>query len=392
MILFSLVYSNQIQAKENKINVYVNGQNVKYDVPPQNIKGRVLVPIRLTAESLNSKVAWFQKEQSATIYDGINTVKLYLNKPFILINWEKKRIDTTPVLHNSRILVPIRFLSESLGYKVDWKGSSNSVLITSRVSKNNDITIPVLMYHHFSEGKGSPTIVNPNEFMGQLKYLKQAGYQTISNHDLLLYIEGKGKLPSKPLMITMDDGYESNYIYAFPILKQLNMKATIFVIGSVMRENNNSPYTPNAFPKLSWEQSREMHNSGLIEIQSHTYDLHKKDRSYNERIDAVIKGPIYQDGTLETIDQYYNRTKDDLNKNKRMIEEKIGNTVVAFAYPYGAYSSDSEKILKETGHLLTFTVQEGVNQKEKGTTLLKRINVSSGTTGKMIESKIIHYQ
>ncbi|RBP94365.1 copper amine oxidase-like protein [Cytobacillus firmus] len=109
MILFSLVYSNQLQAKENKINVYVNGQNVKYDVPPQNIKGRVLVPIRLTSESLNSKVAWFQKEQSATIYDGINTVNLYLNKPFILINGEKKRIDTTPVLITLGFLSPLGF-------------------------------------------------------------------------------------------------------------------------------------------------------------------------------------------------------------------------------------------------------------------------------------------
>lgn len=78
----------------------------------------------------------------------------------------------------------------------------------------------------------------------------------------------------------------------------------------------------------------------------------------------------------------------DLLKNKKLIEEKVGNTVISFAYPFGKMSDSSEELLKETGHKMMLTIKGGVNTFEDGTYLLHRINVPAGMTGKDIVDTI----
>ena len=80
----------------------------------------------------------------------------------------------------------------------------------------------------------------------------------------------------KPVVITFDDGYLSNYQYAYPILKETGMVATIFVIGATVGntehyKNTNYPITPH----FTFQQGAEMVASGIISIQSHTYDMHQ---------------------------------------------------------------------------------------------------------------------
>ncbi len=75
------------------------------------------------------------------------------------------------------------------------------------------------------------TILTPDQFKKQLLYLEAMGYSTIHFKDYIEFKENGKKLPDNPIIITFDDGYYSNYEYAYPILKELNMKATIFAIG-----------------------------------------------------------------------------------------------------------------------------------------------------------------
>lgn len=122
------------------------------------------------------------------------------------------------------------------------------------------ITVPVLMYHGIAETpRGNDELfVNPSDLEAQLQYLSDNGYTTVTFEDFptLDQIE-------KPVMLTFDDGYDDNYTYLFPLLQKYNMKATIFVITGYV---NFTYYLTEA-------QIKEMSDSGLVSIQSHT-DTH----------------------------------------------------------------------------------------------------------------------
>src|SRR5690606_30612784 len=132
-------------------------------------------------------------------------------------------------------------------------------------NSTGSIEIPVLMYHILLPGRNDSISVDPARFKEQMLALASAGYNTITEAELLDYLEQKAALPEKPILITFDDGYLSNYTEAFPILKELNMKASIYVVASRIFEDSGS--IAGEYPKISWKQAREM--KGTISIQSH---------------------------------------------------------------------------------------------------------------------------
>lgn len=107
--------------------------------------------------------------------------------------------------------------------------------------------VPVLMYHHISEEGNDSTELSPEAFEAQIAALAEAGYTSVFPEDLAAYVREGKELPEKPIVITFDDGYLSNYEYAYPILKKYGMVATIFVIGSTVgtRSIIKTPITPS---------------------------------------------------------------------------------------------------------------------------------------------------
>lgn len=263
---------------------------------------------------------------------------------------------------------------------------------TYELAKENDYWnstensyIPVLMYHHFEPDKSLSTVVDPDLFREQLIYLKNLGYETITVSDLqLFYDEGK-ELPDKPLLITMDDGYLSNYTYAYPILKELEMKATIFIV--VESAINDDQLWLKHF---DWNQAREMVNSGVIDIQSHTYSSHNmvKDVKGNDKPALTTRIWDATTKTIETEEEYRKRITEDLAKSKELIETELGTEVVSLSYPYGAYNDIVTMVGKELGYKQFFTVKNGVNYIGDNQLSLKRINVDGKHTGEDIEKAI----
>ncbi|WP_010095152.1 stalk domain-containing protein [Ornithinibacillus scapharcae] len=385
LVVLIILFTNQSVSMAEGISVYANGERVDYDVQPINVDNRVMVPIRYTSEFLDATVHYDKKKKKVTISEKGNKVEFTIGKKEVIVNGKKKSIDIAPKIYRSRTVVPIRFMVEAFGYDVMWDSEIRSVVINTTgkfIYPQEEIIIPVLMYHHFHETTFSNSTIHPNEFKEQMSYLKKNGYVTITNKDLVLFSQGKKILPKKPILVTMDDGYESNYTYAYPVLKELNMKGTIYVIGSRMRETNETPTQAGITPKLSWEQAKEMYEAGVMDIQNHTYNMHDKAENKYGKEDALIKAPVVINGKLESKTQYEKRVREDLKKNKKLIEEKVGNEVIGLAYPYGIFSDDSEKILKETGHKLSVTTKTGINKRSGGAYLLNRINVPPGTTGK----------
>lgn len=136
--------------------------------------------------------------------------------------------------------------------------------------------VPVLMYHHIDQEGNDSTAMTPALFEAQIAALAQAGYTAVFPDDLAAYVNQGKALPDKPIVITFDDGYLSNYEYAWPILEKYGMVATIFMVGSTT--GNTEHYKDTAYPitpHFSYEQGAEMVASGVISLQSHTYDMHQ---------------------------------------------------------------------------------------------------------------------
>ncbi|MGB9680517.1 MAG: polysaccharide deacetylase family protein, partial [Thermoanaerobacteraceae bacterium] len=127
--------------------------------------------------------------------------------------------------------------------------------------------VPVLMYHHlqkegsFDSAKLGGVIIDPQRFEKQMLYLKAAGYHTITLEQLRDFVLYNKPLPSKPIVITFDDGYLSNYVYAYPILKKLDMKAEINIIVSYVPNDVNKQKPEVFIPHFTWEQAKEMSDS-----------------------------------------------------------------------------------------------------------------------------------
>ena len=232
--------------------------------------------------------------------------------------------------------------------------------------------INVLMYHHFDDTTNLGAVVAKDELKKQIKYLKDNGYNTITVQELINYKNGKIDLPENPVLITSDDGYLSNYEFMYPILKENNMKATIFVIGDNIDNADENNKNGIGVPKFNWTQAKEMYDSGVIDIQSHTYDCHKKGETIKGE-KGIFSNPLKD----ESKEEYITRITEDMKKTIKTFEKNMGYAPIALAYPYGEYSRESENVVKENGIKVTFTVKSGkVTRKNKNTYLLKRVTVS----------------
>jgi len=220
------------------------------------------------------------------------------------------------------------------------------------------VSVPVLGFHNIEDVPVSPSgsTITLKRFCMDLDALENTGYTAIQFKDLENWVHRRTALPAKPILITFDDGYVSNYVMAYPELKRRGMKASISVIGWSVGQSFNSKGKP-IIPHFSWDQAREMSDSGVVEIQSHTYDLHNVgglSLGTRQRVGYGV-----QRMRTETLEAYSKRLNADLRQSIEDIEAHVGNAPQALAYPFGAYRNDTKAI---THQLFkgTFTITPGV--------------------------------
>ncbi len=248
-------------------------------------------------------------------------------------------------------------------------------------------SVVVLMYHHFDENEANTSSVTmtPERFKEQLLALKEAGYTSIRERDLYDYYYNGGTLPEKPVVIRIDDGYRSNYEYAYPILKELEWFATIYVVTDFRGE------TPGKNPHFTWDEAREMVASGWIDIQSHTANAHHYVQG--KRKEGPFLTTKQWDGKNEESDADYRaRIRDDLLRAKETIEREIGNDVYALTFPYGAFNDVVIDVAREVGYELMYTVRKGVNDEETSPFKLNRINADGAFSGADLLKEIAKYK
>lgn len=192
--------------------------------------------------------------------------------------------------------------------------------------------MPVLMYHHMvPEGQDCNVMtITPGKFRADLDIILAKGYTPVLPGELA----AGAPLPEKPILITFDDGYRSNYDLVYPILREYGVKACISIIV-LMPDLPTDNF-------CTWEQLREMTDSGLVEVGSHSYRLHNlgEDKGNYEKdgTNGVERRPGESDGDFQA------RVLDDIQKSHDRIAAELGS-VTCFAYPFGCTDPDAKALV-----------------------------------------------
>jgi len=238
--------------------------------------------------------------------------------------------------------------------------------------------VPILMYHHVSETQSAGSTVTTEVFESHVKALYDAGYTAVLYDDLISYVEEGTELPEKPVVITFDDGYESNITLAAPILEKYGMCATVAIVGVTEGVDTYKETGEAIIPHFSLDDERlhEYMSKGILDIQTHTYDMHQVEKFDGE---ACRKGVMMLEGESEA--EYVTALTEDINKASERIEKVLGKAPVVFTYPHGKYTALSEVIVHSLGMKVTVTTDPGVSEIVKGIPqslyLLKRFNITN---------------
>jgi peptidoglycan/xylan/chitin deacetylase (PgdA/CDA1 family) len=233
--------------------------------------------------------------------------------------------------------------------------------IPKDISKNNNkksAKIPIIMYHYVEYVKDAGDLirkrldVTPASFEEQLKSLRKAHYETYYVKEVPAILDGTIHYSTQSAILSFDDGYEDFYTDVFPLLKKYHMRATLYVIYDYIGRKGF----------LNEQQIRELIESDLVEIGSHTLD----------HIYLKIAPKEYADKQII--------------ESKKKFEETFGIKIKTFAYPYGAFNNDNIETVKKAGYTAAVSVISGVMQSEENLFYMSRIRPGLFTPQSMIRS------
>lgn len=219
-------------------------------------------------------------------------------------------------------------------------------------SAKEEVFLPIIMYHSILNDKKlqNDYTISPTLFENDLKYLTSNGYTTVTVEDLINYVYHGKDLPDKCIMLTFDDGYYNNYYYAYPLLKKYKCRAVISPIASMTEKFTQTQDISVTYGHISDDDIREMVNSGYVEIQNHSYNMHTL---------TPRKGVSKKKS--ESQEDYKNAVTNDITKAQNYLENVTGKKPSCFVYPFGAKSDGTEEIVRELGFVCTMTCTEEPN-------------------------------
>ncbi|BDG05548.1 poly-beta-1,6-N-acetyl-D-glucosamine N-deacetylase PgaB [Anaeromyxobacter oryzae] len=256
-----------------------------------------------------------------------------------------------------------------------------------RASADTEEELTVLSYHEVAE-RGEALVpqyaVTPTNFVRQMDWLRNHGYRFVGVRDLLAAREGRAPLPPKAVLVTFDDGYQSVYDHAWPVLKMFRIPAVINVVGGWLEEKGRVNFDGKELPRgklLSWPELREMSESGLVEIGSHSCDLHRGivgNPQGNLEPAATTRRYLPDEKRYEDEATYRRRVEADLERNNSLIRRHTGKAPRVIAWPYGRYNEITREIAAKLGMPIGLTLDDGANVHETPLWALRRILVESG--------------
>lgn len=229
--------------------------------------------------------------------------------------------------------------------------------------------VPVLIYHHINPHAGDTVTVTPETFAGQMEYLHRAAFRTLTVDQLLQCVKHGVDPGPRAVLLTFDDGWLDNYLYAYPVLKRYGFKAAFFLVTDRVDAAGSGHFPSSAAIPcheeskrmiaageagrvvLNWDLVRKMAAEGLVSFYSHTRTHRGCDRLSPEEL------------------------RDELGTSKRVLEEKLSRPCGYLCWPYGRYNDFAVAVALEAGYSAIFTTKEGVVTSRSNPLHLERIMV-----------------
>ncbi|MFQ5428550.1 MAG: polysaccharide deacetylase family protein [Thermodesulfobacteriota bacterium] len=246
--------------------------------------------------------------------------------------------------------------------------------------------IPVLMYHHVNPNDGDMITVTPRAFEAHLQSIKENGYRTLALNELQAFMEGSLKIRERAVVITFDDGYLDNFVYAFPLLKKYGLRAVIFTVTGWLDGASYAPIDEegllafkNKIPShnkakdlvareayseviMNWDMARTMKDSGLVEFASHTVSHTECDALPEKILERELR-----------------------NSKKRLVEE-LKTPCEHICWPRGRFNKTAVGVAEKLGYKGCFTTNRGIVRQGLNPMSINRIAVKAppGWVGKRL--------
>jgi peptidoglycan/xylan/chitin deacetylase (PgdA/CDA1 family) len=213
------------------------------------------------------------------------------------------------------------------------------------------------MYHHVRPGAGM-IAVTPEHFEDQLRWLSYRGYRTLSTAEFIRHLQ-YGGAPRRSVLITFDDGYLDNWVYAAPLLRRYSMRATVFVVTGWVGDGPTRPQLNGHDPLpdtpehreceqriaagyadevvLRWSEILAMRDQGVMEFHSHTHTHTRWDL-----LDAATKNV---------------QMRAELAQSKNCLRQRLGEASDQLCWPQGYFDEDYIRLAKEAGFRYLYTTR-----------------------------------
>lgn len=206
---------------------------------------------------------------------------------------------------------------------------------------NQDAQVVVYCYHRFVEKVRRPdTEISPQDFEAQMKELKDKNIPVIGMQDFLAWKRGEKSIPPKAAIITLDDGWLTQYTVAWPILKKYEYPFTMFIYTEGLRPGGHFA----GGGMMTWDQLAEMRDAN-VDIQAHS----ATHQDMRRRFDAIAKKKLSEE-------EYQQWITNETAGVKKALQDRLGIRVNAFAVPYGKHDDTVRKAVMDAGYEALFTV------------------------------------
>ena len=230
-------------------------------------------------------------------------------------------------------------------------------------------SIPILTYHHTEQAppKGFPMRslwVSPSSFATQMHWLARLGYTGLAMSELMPYL--RGEKSGKVVGITLDDGYQSNFLYALPTLKNLGFSATCYVVSDKLGQHNE------------WDEALGMAPAALMGVEE-----------IRKWVDAGMEVGSHTCSHADLNQLSLAEAGHELLQSKNNLENLLQKAVTQFCYPYGHFSPEHESLVSQSGYVAATTTQRGRACSTDRMTALPRIPVVRSTSSIQFLLKIL---